>query len=246
AKYADFANCPIRNAFPIEPEWLIEAFGIIDFKDTDEHTGPVRTPEGNLQVTSNLHTPRGQFRRVLTLAPQTGVLLKHELYSPEGNLLFGTVMSDHSVDKSSGIVYARKIEMFCPSMQDKITLKFINEPKFNSTSAFNSDAFVIPSYSGYTPTDVCSTDFQRRHAPNGVITPPLPGDVFPNQGVQNPVSSGTSNPSEYELNQLRQSDVQQTGFGRTGFGQNDFEHTGFEQTDSLPVTSSSSASAYFK
>ncbi|MGL6195660.1 MAG: hypothetical protein ACRC2T_12660, partial [Thermoguttaceae bacterium] len=24
AKYADFANCPIRNAFPIEPEWLIE------------------------------------------------------------------------------------------------------------------------------------------------------------------------------------------------------------------------------
>ena len=177
AKHDQYATCQIRNVIPVEPEWLMESFGIIELKDSDKHIGPTRATDGNLQITSQIQTPRGIYSRIITFHPQTAAILRHEIYSPDNRRIVGTEMSEHTIDSNSGVLYAKKVVIHAPDANLTLTIN-LGEVKYNSLSTFTVEAFEMPKYDGYTYVDICSQEFQRQHIPTG-ITPPMPSEIFP-------------------------------------------------------------------
>jgi len=198
ANHAEFANSPTRSIIPIEPEWLIETLGIIELRETDTHEGPKRDKEGNLQITSLLKTPRGTYSRLVTFNPQTGAILRYEIYAPNGRPFVGAILSDHEVDPLHGILYAKKIVITCPDAGETITIN-MGTVTFNSQGGFSSEAFVMPTHQGYIPVDLCSPEYQRQFPPGQQLSP-----TFPTTTTNDPTPSL---PPAYQESAYRQEEI---------------------------------------
>ena len=59
-RHDQFAASPARQDFPIDPYWLIEAFGIAELDPALPHQGPFRLPGGQLEVRTIREIPKGQ------------------------------------------------------------------------------------------------------------------------------------------------------------------------------------------
>ena len=200
AKHSEFANCDVRSVIPIEPEWLVETLGIVELKDSDTHEGPKRVDGGNLQITSFLKTPRGTYSRMITLHPQTGAILRYEIYTPNGQPFVGAVLSDHEVDPVNGILHAKKVVITCPEASVTLTINLGNVT-FNSPGGFSPDAFVMPTYHDYPPMDICSPEYRQRFGPGQMLSPTLPTTsnypTVPTNQVQNDIVGTSANSAVY-------------------------------------------------
>jgi hypothetical protein len=170
-----FPICPVKSLVPIEPDWIIEALGIIEFMPNDQHEGPTVTDDGNWAILTRRQTPSGQFTKRTVIDSKTGWVLRQEMFSPQNELIALAISSDHRYDKGTGILYARHIEVQCQGADGKMTID-LGTPAFNAATPFSSNMFTMPTFDGYRPVDICGTEFlQNRGAvmpnPSPVLQP---------------------------------------------------------------------------
>ena len=175
---------PVRSAFPIDPDWLIEALGIVEFKPTDEHFGPTRLADGNWEIMSHCQTPSGQFIKRTVIDSKVGWVTRQELYTPQHELIALAESSDLRIDRGTGIYYAKRIEVQCQGMDGKMTID-LGSPTFNSSMPLASSMFDMPIFEGYRAVDLSSPEFLQ---PRGVImptqTPNMIGTPVPQAHIQ--------------------------------------------------------------
>ncbi|MDR2345200.1 MAG: hypothetical protein LBE18_03965 [Planctomycetaceae bacterium] len=194
-RHSQFPTCPVRNALPIEPDWLIEALGIIEFKNNEQHEGPYPSGDGNWIIITRRSTPTGQFVKKTTIESKTGLVSKQEMFSPQNDLITAAVSSDHRFDVQNGITYARKIEIFYASSAGKIIIN-LGSPQFNQTTNSYSSLYTMPPSEGRNIIDICSEEFLRSQninintAPNAA---PLNNSIVPSNNINN--SSSMSVPA---------------------------------------------------
>jgi len=163
---------PVRSAIPIDPNWLIEALGMVEFKPTDHHTGPNRMSDGNLEIISYCQTPSGQYLKRTVVDSKVGWVIRQELYTPQNELVAQADATDLRFDRTTGIYYVKRVSVWCQGMDSasKMTID-LGSPTFNTSAAFASTLFVMPSYEGYRAVDLCSPEFMQNR---GVVMPPPP------------------------------------------------------------------------
>ena len=59
-RHDQFAASPVRKNLPIDPYWLIEAFGIAELDPALPHQGPFRLPGGQLEIRTIRGRPKGR------------------------------------------------------------------------------------------------------------------------------------------------------------------------------------------
>ena len=158
---------PVRSAIPIDPDWLIEALGIVEFKPTDQHFGPTRMADGNWEIISHCQTPSGQFIKRTVIDSKVGGVIRQELYTPQNQLIALAESSDLRLDRGTNIYYAKRIEVQCQGMDGKMTID-LGSPTFNSSMPVAATMFVMPTFDGYRAVDLSSPEFLQ---PRGVIMP---------------------------------------------------------------------------
>ncbi|MDR1964317.1 MAG: hypothetical protein LBQ50_11105 [Planctomycetaceae bacterium] len=181
-RHDQFPMCPVRSSVPIEPDWFIEALGVVEFRAEDQHEGPTPTEDGHLAILSRQQTASGQFVKRTVIDAQNGWVLRQEMYSPQNELVALAISSDHRYDKGTGILYARHVEVQCRGAEGKMTLD-LGTPQFNVTIPFSSAMFTMPTFDGYRPVDLCAPEFLQNQ---GVIMPhPQPvGNSIPEASLQ--------------------------------------------------------------
>jgi hypothetical protein len=156
-----FANSSVRQAIPLEPVWLLEGLGLIQFDAEDRHVlEPSLTQEGHLKLKTWRQTPSGMNHRSTLLHPQTGVILQQSLYnSPLNNnkyeLIAYTNSTDHKSFPTQGISLPRKIEMHLFSNGQEATM--VIEPsdfKFDSLFGDPNQMWAMPSPDGVPAIDL--------------------------------------------------------------------------------------------
>ncbi len=157
-RHDQFPTCPVRNLVPIEPDWLIEAIGIVEFLPTDLHEGPMPTDDGNLAIISRRQTATGQFVKRTVIDAKTAWVLRQEMYSPQNELVALAISGDHRYDNNTGIHYARRVEVTFPGSEGKVILD-LGTPTFNTTMPFNSTMFQMPNFDGFRAVDICGPEF---------------------------------------------------------------------------------------
>jgi hypothetical protein len=101
----------VRQSIPLEPVWLFEGLGLIQFESTDVHQGPFATPEGFLKLYTTRKTGTGRTIRVTTFHPQQGIILQQALYGDRNELIAYTDSLDYKSWPERNISLPQKIEM---------------------------------------------------------------------------------------------------------------------------------------
>ena len=172
---------PVRSAIPIDPDWLIEALGMVEFKPTDHHTGPNRMNDGNWEIISYCQTPSGQYLKRTVIDSKVSWVIRQELYTPQNELVALADATNLQFDRTTGIHYMKRVSVWCQGMDSasKMTID-LGSPTFNTSSAFAAQ-FVMPTYEGYRAVDLCSPEFMQNR---GVVMPPPTIPSTPEASIQ--------------------------------------------------------------
>ncbi|MDR3183353.1 MAG: hypothetical protein LBT89_10660 [Planctomycetaceae bacterium] len=182
-RHDQFAVCPVRSNIPIEPEWLIDAMGLAEFKPNDRHSGPTKTADGNWEIVSLCQTPSGQFTKRTVVDAKVGWIIRQEMYSPQNELIASSAATDLRYDRSAGIYYPKRVSVQCRGAEGTITID-LGVPVFNTQQAPPS-MFEMPPFDGYRAIDLCSPEFLRSR---GSVMPGNPDGAAAVPAVYNPTA----------------------------------------------------------
>lgn len=193
AQHNQFLASPIRRYFPFEPEWLIEAMGLTEFRMDQRHQGPFIMESGHLTIRTTCQTPVGPMTKDTTIDPITAVVVAQSLYDSQGRLLGTVLAEDHRNDPVSNLTMPRRITLLTYPPQEGVepgtpvkTIIYlgnvqINRPRFSAENA----VYAMPTYDGYRPVDLCGPDS------------PMAAMLGPPQGSVPSIPTGYQAPPQY-------------------------------------------------
>lgn len=177
-RHDQFATSAARQIIPVEPEWLIEAMGVVTIDPASQPEGPFAVGNGRVEIKSKVPSLGGMASRVTIIDETRGIVLEEHLYDPQGVRLASALLSKHVRDPASGVTLPRRVEIKWPPTQRELTIDMSDVQINQLTPA--PDLFARPHYEGYNTIDLAQ--------PNGQLppagTPGQPGMYPP--GTQYP------------------------------------------------------------
>jgi hypothetical protein len=122
--YAAHADMDLaRQAMPIpfEPEWLMEALGVVPL--STENVELETVPNGPLRLVSNHQLPSGQtIQKVIVVDPCRGEVKEHSTFDAQGRVLVRARLQDYRLDPGSGAMLARHIKLEWPQAEMSLAM----------------------------------------------------------------------------------------------------------------------------
>ena len=163
-RHDQFATSPTRRMIPIEPVWLIEALGIVEFDPTQNHQGPYPMPNGHWQIRTVRDTPQGPATKITVVDAARALVLAQHLYDQRGQLTASAVASQHRRDPLTGRILPKVVDVSCPAAQFSMRIDLGNVT-INQLSGDRAQLFGMPSYEGWPLVDLGNPNFQLPQAP---------------------------------------------------------------------------------
>lgn len=158
-RHDQFAQSQAGQIFPIEPAWLIEAFGLVNFDPQQPIQGPI--PRGNDQV--EVRTQRmangKPVQQVTIIDARRALVLEQHLYTPQGQRIASAITSEHRMDVQSGAALPRKIDLEWPASKMKISIELL-DLQVNTLGPEQANLFHKPEYQGFPNVDLGAAGVQ--------------------------------------------------------------------------------------
>jgi hypothetical protein len=185
ARHDQFENqLGSRNVLPISPLWLREAFGVVELDPQGQHEGPTARVDGKLEVVSHIPTPRGTYRRVLTMAATTGTIEETRLYDHTGKLVAMASMSQHQYYSAIDWALPHKVQIqLLPDVGDPITFT-VDIAFYQTNDQAPPNSFTFPDTTGLTQVDLVRINESMQREAYGYQSS-APGNTSPNDAGQN-------------------------------------------------------------
>lgn len=153
AAYEDVADGRPMGPVPFQPEWLIEALGVIPFASSEfqMHEQPGTQPRRVLFV-ANQVTPQGRpVRRSMLVDACQGLILEHSLREPTGRLIARAVLG-HYQQEPGGVRMPHRIDLQWPDSGIDLTMR-LGKIEINPTSV-SEQTWAMPAYPGTPVIDL--------------------------------------------------------------------------------------------
>jgi hypothetical protein len=161
-RHDQFAASAARQIVPVEPEWLIEAFGLVTLNPADHIEGPFPVGNGRVEIRSRSTAPGKEGSRITIIDASRGIVLEEHLYDAQGVRLASAVLSKHVRDPASEATLPRHVEIQWPPAKFELTVD-LPELHINQLTADPHELFTKPVKSGYPDMDLAQ--------PIGPLTP---------------------------------------------------------------------------
>jgi hypothetical protein len=170
AKHEDVANSQMLSQIPFQPDWLMEALGVvpIDPQHVTLHADGSRGQFVNL-ISERL-SPSGQnVKKVICVDLRRGVVLSHSLHDMNGNLIARATLKQHFKDRATGIVMPHEIALEWPQANLQINLE-IGQIDVNPTN-LSARNWQVPK-KPYSPAfDIGALTRKRTQVAGGIPQP---------------------------------------------------------------------------
>jgi hypothetical protein len=163
-RHEQFAQSPMRQQTPFEPQWLIEALGVAEFDPALPHQGPFPLPNDRLRIDTIRNTPEGPVTKITIVDGSQGWVLEQHLFDAQRRLVARSVASQHRRDPLSGLVMPRVVNIECPMTQFAMRIDLGNV-EINRAVGDPAALWTIPSYTGAPPVDIGDPNFRPPAAP---------------------------------------------------------------------------------
>jgi len=170
-RHDQFALSAARNLLPVEPEWLIDAFGLTTLDPNVQHRGPTLVG-GRIRIDSPLQTSNGPMSKVTFLDESQGWVLAQHLYDSQNKLVVSAISSRHWRDPATGIVLPTRIELQTPATASAPLFSLqldMHDLQVNKLPP-NPQLWTMPSYPGYPPMNLADPNL-RIAPPGGAAVP---------------------------------------------------------------------------
>lgn len=170
-----YAGSSARQMLPIDPMFLIEAFGIGTIDPGGPHSGPYRRQDGRLEIRSVFDTAEGRVTKRTIIDPRQAWILEQHLFDSTGKLIVSSVTDDYRQDPLSGLWIAKQVKINSPSTQFSMQLN-LGDVRINQLPGNPAELWTMPQISGAQIVDLgCPTGVDPSAVP-----PPAP-PVMPPQ-----------------------------------------------------------------
>lgn len=172
ARHDQFSRGHIPDVLPFQPQWLVEALGVVRFDPTQVHEGPYMREPGRLEVRSHIPSPEGDLTKVVVLDASHGWILEQHEYDAQGRLLVSAFASNHRYYPAVGASLPHHVEIRLPAPHKSIQLD-VESYVVNQLYGDPAQLWAMPTYEGYPLVDLSDPSLQP--TPPG----PRPGPTYP-------------------------------------------------------------------
>jgi hypothetical protein len=157
-RHAQFASSPARQTLPVDPYWLMEAFGVAEIDPTLSHQGPFARQDGRLEIRTFRPGPDGNSTKITVLDRTHALVLEQHVFDSRNQLLASAIASQHRRDPLSGLSMPTVIDIRLPPQRTALRVSLgnvqINRPLSNP-----EQLWAMPVGEGRTPVDLCGPSF---------------------------------------------------------------------------------------
>lgn len=125
-----------RQAIPLEPSWLINALGLVEFSDDDFHQGPIPTEQGRLRLITVSNAPSGRQYRIAIIDAARGLIEQQSIYDENRNLIAYTNSTGYKFYPEHNVSLPSKIEMHLFTSDGQEQTLTVKTTGFNINSLF--------------------------------------------------------------------------------------------------------------
>ena len=154
-RHDQFATSNAGRSLPINPDWLIEAMGIVEFSPDEEHVGPYRSSAGHLDIHSTRHMPDGPAKKITTVHASTGAVLRQQVYNHLGELVAIATAGEHRRDPLSGLIMPRIVDIESPTAQFSLRVN-LGEVTINAPMPNAVELWTMPRIEGFPTVDIAN------------------------------------------------------------------------------------------
>ena len=117
SRHDQFVGSAAQQVMPIEPQWLLDALGMLQFSPNDQHDGPF--PHGNdaLEIRSIVQTRGGQMSKSTIVDARTAWVTAQHIYNASGTLVASTTAKEHRYYPNLGVSLPQEIELRVPAAE---------------------------------------------------------------------------------------------------------------------------------
>ena len=170
-RHDQYINSAARQILPVEPDWIIDAFGLMTFDRTAQLEGPAQVGNGRVEIRSRTNASGMETTRI-TVIDDRGMIVEQHVYDTRGTLLASAILNKHALDPASGAKVPREINLKWPPAKLELTVE-MTDVLINQLPAAREELFAKPSYSGYNEIDLAQPGLQLAPAAAGQFeTPP--------------------------------------------------------------------------
>ena len=134
-RHDQFASCEAARRLPVDPNWFVEAFGIVEFSPTERHQGPMCRPDGRLEIMTVRQSPCGPSTKKTVVDATTALVHEQHLYDYQGRIVASAIVREHRLDPLTNLIMPKVIDLQYPqaqlSMQVNLGNATINGPPAN-------------------------------------------------------------------------------------------------------------------
>ena len=159
-----FAHSSARRMLAIEPQWLIEALGVVEFDPALPHQGPKPLPGDHVEISSIRETPQGPETRIAVIDVIHGIVLQLRHYDGMGRLIATIDTSEHRRDPLTGLVVPTVVQVECVSARLKMRIE-LGIPEINRLDPRATELWRMPNYQAYPAVDLANPRVQLTQEP---------------------------------------------------------------------------------
>lgn len=155
ARHQEFQQSAARAVLPVEPGWLVQALGLVEFDPLAVHEGPTQPQEGQLQIRSVIPSADGQRVKITVLDAAYGHVIEQHLYDERGERLASALASKHHHDSATGVTLPRHVEIQLPASHMNFQVD-VQEYLINRLAGDPSQLWSMPNHEGYPPMNLAN------------------------------------------------------------------------------------------
>ena len=152
SRHDQFVGSAAQQLMPVEPQWLLDALGMMQFSPTDRHEGPLPHSDGTIEIRSILQTRSGTMTKSTVIDARRAWVLKQHVYDTAGTLLASAIARSHRFYPAIGASLPQEVEIHMPVAQMSLSID-VGTVALNQV-ADNPALWSLPAMSGYQQIDL--------------------------------------------------------------------------------------------
>jgi len=159
-RYDQFYNSPARQMLAIDPDWLIEAFGLTEFDPRLPHQGPFPLPGERVEIRTLRETPQGPQTKITVVDSVRGIVLEQHIIDFHGRKIASALSSGHRRDPATNLIMPTVVSVASAGGQPPMTID-LGQVFLNRLTDASAELWTPPNDTGARPVDLADPRTQR-------------------------------------------------------------------------------------
>lgn len=154
-RHSQFAGSAAQSLIPIEPKWLLDAIGFMQFNPADQHQGPTPIDKTRVEIRSLVQSPSGPLSKRTVVDARRAWVLEQYVYDAGGRLVASAIARSHRFYPQVGSSLPQVIDIRVPAAELSLTID-VGTVQINGL-VDNPQLWTMPAIPGVSQVDLGSS-----------------------------------------------------------------------------------------